>query len=283
MKEHNDVFEVQRAEGPVVAAAIHDGHAVRPDVAASLALSEQQRLHEEDPFTWLWTEVGDTRVRMLRSRFEVDVNRPRELAVYQRPEDAWGLEVWLDAAPREATVQRSLEEYDEFYNDMYGLLAELRDRYGRFLVYDIHSYNHRRNGRCASPFTHPTINLGTGSLDRERWAPVVDTFLSVARQQTVNGHPVDARENVKFQGGYFSRWVHRNFGESGCALAVEVKKVFMDEDTGTPYGPVVEDVRLALQATIKPVVRALWTIPTQPAAGVAAVRDLTVEPPTQSP
>src|SRR5689334_10075059 len=124
---NSPVFEVHRADGPVVATAIHDGHDLRPDVAEHLALSEKQRLREEDPFTWLWTEVGNTRVRMLRSRFEVDVNRPREGAVYQRPDDAWGLDVWLDAAPRQATIQQSLAEYDEFYQDMYELLRDLRD------------------------------------------------------------------------------------------------------------------------------------------------------------
>ena len=29
-----------------------------------------------------------------RSRFEVDLNRPREEAVYRVPEDCWGLDVW---------------------------------------------------------------------------------------------------------------------------------------------------------------------------------------------
>jgi hypothetical protein len=31
-----------------------------------------------------------------RSRFEVDLNRPRREAVYRIPEDAWGLDIWRD-------------------------------------------------------------------------------------------------------------------------------------------------------------------------------------------
>jgi len=37
---------------------------------------------------------------------------------------------------------------------------------------------------------------------------------------------------VKFRGGNFSRWIHENFADSACCLAVEFKKFFMDEWTG---------------------------------------------------
>ena len=47
---------------PVVAAAIHDGHQVRPEVASRLALSEPERLREEDPFTAGWTDIVPIRV-----------------------------------------------------------------------------------------------------------------------------------------------------------------------------------------------------------------------------
>jgi hypothetical protein len=43
---------------------------------------------------------------------------------------------------------------------------------------------------------------------------------------------LDVRENVKFFGGQFPRWIHDNFPETVCALAIEVKKFFMNEWTG---------------------------------------------------
>jgi hypothetical protein len=46
------------------------------------------------------------------------------------------------------------------------------------------------------------------------------------------GRTLDVRENVKFLGGEFSRWIHRRFPGTGCALALELKKVFMNEWTG---------------------------------------------------
>ncbi len=74
----------------IVATAIHAGHDLRPDVAAAMLLSEQDRLREEDPFTDLIAAAVPDRVVTTRSRFEVDLNRPRREAVYRRPEDAWG-------------------------------------------------------------------------------------------------------------------------------------------------------------------------------------------------
>ena len=48
------------------------------------------------------------------SRFEVDLNRARNKAIYKRPEDAWGLDVWKEELPRQA-VEQSLKKYDYFY------------------------------------------------------------------------------------------------------------------------------------------------------------------------
>ena len=77
------VWQVARGEGPLVATAVHAGHAVRDNVFAQLALDDGERLREEDPFTDAWMEIAPIRVVALRSRFEVDLNRPREKAVYR--------------------------------------------------------------------------------------------------------------------------------------------------------------------------------------------------------
>jgi hypothetical protein len=71
------------------------------------------------------------------------------------------------------------------------------------------------------------------------------------------GRHLDVRENVKFQGGYFGRWIHRTFPESGCALAIEFKKFFMDEWTGRPDPRQLEAIRQALAATIPGVLEVL--------------------------
>ena len=40
------------------------------------------------------------------------------------------------------------------------------------------------------------------------------------------------RENVRFRGANLARWVHDRYPLTGCTLALEFKKTFMDEWTG---------------------------------------------------
>ena len=169
-----------------------------------------------------------------RSRFEVDLNRTRDEAVCVQPEDCWGLTVWRpDAA---GAVRRSvLQEHDVFYRRLEQQLRRLEQRHRRFVVFDLHSYNHRRDGPDAAPApadSNPEINLGTGSMDRDRWAPVVDRFLAEMRGCDVRGRSLDVRENVKFYGREVARFVHERFPGTGCALAIECRKSFMDEWSG---------------------------------------------------
>ncbi len=181
------------------------------------------------------------------SRFEVDLNRPRRGAVYRTPEDAWGLEVWRSALPA-GVADRSLAAYDAFYAAMHEFLSGLEQKYGAVVVYDLHSYNHRRAGpdaEAADPEQHPEVNVGTGTMDRAYWAPVVDRFIEDLRGFDFLGRHLDVRENVRFFGGAFPRFVHEHFPRSVCTLAVEFKKFFMDEWTGTLY---VEQHRAILEA-----------------------------------
>ena len=247
-------FEITPGPGPLVAAAVHDGHAVHPETLPHIALADDERLREEDPFTGELATVAPTRVVGGRSRFEVDLNRPREAAVYRVPDDAWGLEVWRDGAPEHA-VARGLETYDAFYRDVEALLASKIGEHGSVVVYDLHSYNHRREGPGgppADPEANPEVNVGTGTLDRDRWGRLVDGFMADLRDGAARAGlaDLDVRENVKFKGGAFSRWVHGTFGSDACVIAVEFKKTFMDEWTGEPDRAHLGRLRQALAATV---------------------------------
>ncbi len=253
------IWRLAHGDGPLVAVAIHAGHAVRDEVARYLALDDDGRLREEDPFTDSWTAIAPTRVVARRSRFEVDLNRPRERAVYRRPEDAWRLNVWKSELP-ETVIAESLAEYDAFYATMQDVLKEIERHCGRFFVFDLHSYNHRRDGPDASPADeaeNPQVNIGTGTMDRTRWAPVVDRFIAELRAYDFPGGRLDVRENVKFRGGHFSRWVHETFPQTACALAIEFKKFFMDEWTGEADGDLVQAIGDALRSTTQGVLEQL--------------------------
>lgn len=233
--------------GPVIACALHAGHLVRGSLRLHLAIDERTRRREEDPYTDAIAECGAPLVRVATSRFEVDMNRPRDRAVYRSPQDAWGLRVWRSAAPPDE-VAASLRLYDRFYERVEALLSHTVASHGAAVVIDVHSYNHRRRGAgepADDPEQSPEVNLGTGTLDHDRWGPVVERFAADLTAATL-----EVRENVRFTGGHFAAWAHERFSGDVAVLAVEFKKTFMDEWTGVVDRAHVRRLRRALAACV---------------------------------
>lgn len=255
----NGLIDIRYGDGPVVAVAIHDGHAVREEISDNFAISRSERLREEDAFTGLWTDIAPTRVVGLRSRFEVDLNRKRHRCVYLTPRDAWGLNVWKQQLETEMAEQSRLL-YDDFYRQMYTILSEIQQRHGTFFVYDLHAYNHRRRGAQQPPspaIENPQINICTGGMDLERCEPVVECFEKTVRAFEFPGGPLDVRRNVRFRATRFSRWVHENFPGSGISIGIEVKKFYMDEWSGELDHEMHRSVGHALKSTVGPILNQL--------------------------
>ncbi|MDF1553336.1 MAG: N-formylglutamate amidohydrolase [Deferrisomatales bacterium] len=247
-----DPYVILPGDGPVMATALHAGHDLRDAVRRRLVLAEETRLLEEDPYTELLATGADSVVNVYRSRFEVDLNRPREKAVYRKPEDAWGLPLW-DRPPEDELVRGSLRIYDAFYRDLETLLASRCERFGRAVVLDLHSYCHRRDGASAAPAdpaANPEINVGTGSLPAEPWRPLVDRLLADLGSRGPQRHRLQVGENIRFRGGHFSQWAHARFPGRVCVLALEFKKFFMDEWTGRLDGPAFSRAHDALRAAL---------------------------------
>ena len=230
-------WTLTRGPGPVLATAIHDGHDLRPTVADAMNLPEADRLREEDPFTGQAVVGVPTNVIVHRSRFEFDLNRPADTAVYRTPEQSWGLQVWR-SQPDEAMVAGSLAIHAAYYRMLGDLLDGIVGEEGRFVLIDVHSYNHRRNGPDGGVMPQddaPDINIGTFSMPRADWAFLLDPMMEEMRRFDFNGRKLDVRQNVAFQGkGEQTRFVHERYPGKGCAIALEFKKFFMDEWTGKP-------------------------------------------------
>ena len=221
----------------MAAAAIHDGHGLRAEIAQRMELAEADRLREEDPFTGQAIRDVPTHLIAHRSRFEADLNRDLDTAVYRTPEQCWGLKVWR-APLEDDVVKRSLDYHRNFYATVAGVLDEIAAAYPRFVLLDVHSYNHRRDGPDAPPTPAeqaPEINIGTFSMPRADWAWLVDPLMEAMRDYDFGGRHLDVRENVAFQGkGELTRFVHQRYPGKGCAIAVEFKKFYMDEWSGEP-------------------------------------------------
>ena len=121
---------------------------------------------------------------------------------------------------------------------MAAMLDHVAASHSRFVLLDVHSYNHRRDGPDAEPIPQaeaPDINIGTFSMPRAEWAFLIDPLMEAMRSFDFNGRRLDVRENVAFQGkGELTRFVHSRYPGRGCAIALEFKKFYMDEWTGEP-------------------------------------------------
>ena len=101
------------------------------------------------------------------------------------------------------------------------------------------------------------MNLGTDSLDRARFAPLVDAFVESLRDAPGLAAPIDVRENVRFRGANVAAWVHERYPGTGCVLAIEFKKTFMDEWSGELDEAKADRLAEALAGTVAPVLAAL--------------------------
>lgn len=238
---------------PLLATAVHAGHVIRTDLLPFIALDEATRLREEDPHTETWATVAPTWLVPRRSRFEVDLNRPRDEAVYLTPEDAWGLAIWKQT-PDQSLIEHSLAEYDAFYKELNRLLREMCRQYKHFIVFDLHSYNYRRDGPGTPPgdqTAEPDVNIGTGTItQRPLWQKLIDRFIADLRRFDFPGHQLDIRENVKFKGRHLPHWIHQHFPGTAAVLSLEFKKFFMDEWTGEVDAEQIDAIRAALESTV---------------------------------
>lgn len=247
------LWTLERGISPIIGTAIHNGHHVRPEALDRMALDEAGRLREEDPFTAYAILDVPNQIVFHRSRFEIDLNRARDGSVYLRPEQSWGLQVWQEP-PSPAIIARSLRIHDAYYAMLRQTLAGIEADHGQFVLLDVHSYNHRRAGPDdppTDPDQAPDINIGTFSMDRERWGHILDPLMEILGSLRFRGRFMDVRENVAFEGrGEQTRFVHQHFPLTGCAIAIEFKKFFMDEWTGEPDLEALDAIRATIAAAI---------------------------------
>ncbi|MBV2227308.1 MULTISPECIES: N-formylglutamate amidohydrolase [Sphingobacterium] len=244
-------YFIKRIDSPFWAFAIHDGQQIDPFIDPYINLNESERLREEDPFTAVMAELPMNQFIVGSSRFQLDLNRKIEDSVYLRPDQAWGLQVWKDSLPENIVTELYLD-HKNIYQEIEEQIQETIDQYGYFVVYDIHSYNAKRNGSEEEVDTeiNPQINLGTAYVD-PKWQPLIDQLMGFISKDSLYDGPIDIRENIKFKGGYLSQLINKKFGAYGCVLSIEFRKDFMDEWTGAPDLPRVVSCKQLLMNSIQ--------------------------------
>jgi DNA-binding transcriptional regulator YbjK len=228
---------------PYVCAAVHDGHQFRKDLWNNCLHTEYERWFEEDPCTKEFIKSHPIVIAGCDSRFEYDLNRDPENAVF---ETAWGKQLWETPLP-EKQKEKSLAKHANFYKVVHALIKKLEEKFTAAIVYDIHSYNWVRWDREV-----PVINLGTTNIDNNRFETFVENWRSsLAQLELPRIEETTSKVNDTFYGnGYFLKYITQNF-KNTLVLATEFKKIYCDELTGVIYPEVVSAIEKQLRDKVK--------------------------------
>lgn len=224
---------------PYACAAVHNGHQFRKELWPKCLHTEYDRWYEEDSKTKTMLKPHPIVISGMDSRFEYDLNRDPENAIY---EDAWGKQLWKEPLT-EDEKSRSLEKHQNFYKVVHALIRKLELKFGCCVVYDLHSYNWKRWDREV-----PTWNLGTSNIDNKRFDNAIEAWREqLSKIKLPNGIPTTSKINDTFQGnGYFLKFITNNF-KNTLVLATEVAKVYCDETDQIIYPEVVSAIRKGLK------------------------------------
>jgi hypothetical protein len=223
-------------------AAVHDGHQFRKDLWGNCIHTEYERWYEEDPETKNMVISHPILIAGCDSRFEYDLNRGPEDAVFVT---AWGKELWHKPLS-EAEKVKSLKKHDNFYKVVHALISKLEEKFGVSIVYDMHSYNWKRWDREV-----PTWNLGTSNVDNERFGDDIESWRQdLSKIKFPHGIQPTSKINDTFQGnGYFLKFITQNF-QNTLVLATEIAKIYCDEYDYIIYPEVVATVEEQLRTRI---------------------------------
>jgi len=220
-------------------AAIHNGHQFRKELWDNCMHTEYERWYEEDPASMEMVQSHPIVIAGCDSRFEYDLNRSPEEAVF---ETAWGKQLWKNPLPSKMK-ERSLKKHTSYYKVIKTLISKLEEKFGVCIVYDMHSYNWRRWDREV-----PTWNLGTSNIDTTRFgADVEDWRQSLSEMNLPNAIKSTSKINNTFQGnGYFLKFITNNF-KNTLVLATEIAKVYCNEYEQIIFPEVVSAVEKELK------------------------------------
>jgi uncharacterized protein (TIGR02421 family) len=218
---------------PFACFAIHNGHNLRKELKQNCLLSDFERWQEEDPETFNFISSLPIVVAANDSRYEYDLNRNEQTAIY---DDAWGKQVWnkpLTKAEKEISIQK----HRGFYKIVHALIHKLESKFKSVVVYDVHSYNFLRYNNET-----PIFNLGTERVDRKKYERFINYWLKELRKIELPGIDNSTEENDVFKGkGYLLEYITKNFNNT-LVFATEVKKIYCNEENGEIYPLVIDEL-----------------------------------------
>lgn len=224
---------------PYICTAIHNGSNIRAELYNKIALDDYERWYEEDPHTADFIASMPITLVGNDTRYEYELNRKEP--VYS---EAWGKQVWKKPLSKKE-LKVSAQKHENYYKVTHALIEKLEDLYGASLVYDIHSYNHKRWDRNV-----PVFNIGVEKIDTKKYAKYINHWKEELQQIELKGIAVKAELNDVFFGrGYNLEYITKNFNNT-LVLATEISKIYCDEKTGEIYPQVIKNIQARFKKAI---------------------------------
>ena len=223
-----------------IGVVMHAGSRMDPVFRENLLISEQDQFREEDPYMQSFITEFPFQVIARDSRYEYDLNRDPDDAVYPFDRPKYGMRVWKREFSKNELRAGELKHL-EFYELMDILIRYMLERNPTAIIFDMHSYCYQREKKqdwYQDP--KPGINLGTKAVNREKFGERIDMFMEDLGGQIIENNEVRAAENEVFMGGYLSRRISREYYDRVLVLALEYKKIFMDEWSGELFPDILK-------------------------------------------
>jgi N-formylglutamate amidohydrolase len=216
---------------PIVGLAIHAGHRVREELQSKMAITEEERLYEEDAGVDQFIQDFPIQMIGLDSRYEYDVNRNLDCAVYLKPFQCWGKRVWI-TPPTKEELQISHQKWEEFHEMLQFLVGEISNSHGKTFVLDMHSYNYQRPNPTRKPELFPDFNLAVSPQDHSKHRNALDALTQELKKiELQNGTPTVKENDIFKKDGAVATKLEELYPH--CLITpVEIKKVYMNEKTG---------------------------------------------------
>jgi len=224
---------------PYVCTAIHDGSNLRTELSSKIALNEYERWYEEDPHTADF--IGSMPITLVGndSRYEYELNRKEPIYI-----EAWEKQVWNKPLSKKE-LKISTQKHENYYKVTHALIEKLESMFGAVLVYDVHSYNHKRWDRDV-----PVFNIGVEKIDIKKYGKYIENWRKELESIELGEINVQAKINDVFFGrGYNLEYITKNF-KNTLVLATEISKIYCDEETGEIYPQVIKSIQSKFKKAI---------------------------------
>ncbi len=228
---------------PFICVAIHNGCDIKESLIDKCLLDKKARWSEEDPLTGDFIESLPIRIIANDSRYEYDLNRQEDEAIY---DVAWGKPVWKQKLSAEEKAQ-SIKQHREFYTVLKALVKKIEEKFQASIIYDIHSYNYKRSDVHEE---YPVFNLGTEQVNKNKYSKYVNRLVKELSKIEFEDIENRVAENEVFFGrGYLASFIAETF-DNTVVLPLEVKKIYCDENNGDIFPSVVNAISEGIKRAI---------------------------------